>query len=378
MIDRHKTILQILPKLDAGGAERVAIEIAGAVTRNGGRSLIVAEDGPLASLAKRAGAEVINLPVSTKNPLKIKCNSNKLKKIIKEEQVNLIHAHSRAPAWSAYLATKKTDVPFVTTYHGSYNENSRLKRSYNQVMVSGDRVVAVSNFVADLIKSRYHFDFKKIKTIHNGVDPVKFDPACVRGDRAVRLAKEWRIEDGQPAILLPARLTNWKGQKLFIQALARMHHKDAVGILIGSDQGRHHYTQELMDLAVELGVGGRLRLAGHLEDMPAALKLADIVVNCSLEPEAFGLAIIEAQAMGKVVVATSHGGARETIEPNVSGFLVPPNDPSALASAFDVILEGDIDMRLAFGARVRAITIDRFSLSAMQDRYLDLYDEILA
>ena len=376
MIDRQKTILQILPKLDAGGAERVAIEIAEAVHQAGHRSLIVAEDGPLTHFAKRTGATVINLPLATKNILKIRRNSRKLNKIIKSYQVDLVHAHSRAPAWSARMSTRKLGIPFVTTYHGSYGEHSALKRYYNQVMVSGDRVVAVSQFISNLIKSRYNIDFKKLKTIHNGVDPARFDPASIRGDRAVRLAKDWRIEDGQPTILLPARLTGWKGQRLFIEALAKMRHREVVGVLIGSDQGRYRYTQELMDLASQLGVGGRLRLAGNLEDMPAALKIADIVVNCSLEPEAFGRTIIEAQAMGKIVVATDHGGVRETIEPNINGFLVPPRDANALAAVFDMILEADIDLRLAFGARARATVIENFSLAAMQARYLELYEEI--
>lgn len=256
---------------------------------------------------------------------------------------------SAAPAWAAFRAARALNIPFVTTYHGSYGEKSKLKKRYNQVMAAGARVVAVSTFISDLIKSRYKIDPAKLRVIHNGVDLQKFDPAAVRGDRAVRLAKEWRIENGQPAILLPGRLTGWKGQRLFIRALAKMQHQDAVGILIGSDQGRHKYTQELLDLANRLGIGGRLRLAGHVEDMPAALKLADIVVNCSTEPEAFGRTIIEAQAMGKIVVAAGHGGAHETIEPDVTGFLFPPGDETALAGLFDAILDGDAALRLAFG-----------------------------
>lgn len=377
MIDRPITILQILPKLDPGGAERVAVEIAEAVHMAGARSLIVAEDGPIAHLAKRAGAEVINLPVATKNVLKMAQNVKKLKKILAENHVSLVHAHSRAPAWSAYLATRQMGIPFITTYHGSYSEKTRLKRRYNQVMVSGDRVVAVSEYVAGLIKSRYDMDFNKITVIHNGVDPVKFDPDSVRGDRAVRLAKDWRIENGQPTILLPARLTAWKGQRLFIEALAKMRHQEAVGILLGSDQGRHQYTQELMDLATQLGVGGRLRLAGHTEDMPAAFKIANIVANCSTKPEAFSLMIIEAQAMAKIVVAADHGGTPETIEQNASGFLVPPNNVEALAKTFDMILESDIQMRLDFGARTRDAVLGRYSLATMQTRYLQLYAEIL-
>lgn len=377
MTDHPKTILQILPRLDTGGAERVAVEITEAVHKAGWRALIVAEDGLLNHLAKRAGAEIITLPTATKNIFKIISNVKKLKHIIKENHVDLVHAHSRAPAWSAYLATRKLGVPFVTTYHGYYSESNILKRHYNRVMISGDRVVAVSQFIADLIKSRYKIDSKKIEVIYNGVDPVKFDPQSVRGDRALRFAKAWRIENGQPAIVLPARLTGWKGQRLFIQALAKTRNQEAVGILIGSDQGRHRYTQELMNMASLLGVGGRVRLAGHLDDMPAALKLANIVVNCSIEPEAFGRTVIEAQAMGKIVVAANHGGARETIEPNATGFLVPPGDATALAEIFDIILEGDINARLAFGAHARASVIERFSLAGMQEKYLKLYREIL-
>ncbi len=377
MIDRPRTILQVLPKLDAGGAERVAIEIAEAVCLAGHRSIIAAEDGRLSAHAIRAGVELLHLNLSTKNPFKIWRNTKKLRAIINENQVDLVHAHSRAPAWSAYRAVRHTGIPFVTTYHGTYGEGTRLKKRYNRVMAAGDRVVAVSHFIENLIKSRYKIDPDKIKVIHNGVDLQKFDPASVRGDRAVRLAKEWRIENGQPAILLPARLTAWKGQRLFIRALAKMRHNEAVGILIGSDQGRHKYTEELMALAESLGIGGRLRLAGHVEDMPAALKLADIVVNCSTEPEAFGRTIIEAQAMGKIVVASGHGGAHETIIPDVNGFLVPPNDDAALAATFDAILDGDIDLRLAFGVRARGDVGARFSLAAMQTRHLQLYAELL-
>lgn len=377
MIERPRTILQLLPRLDTGGAERVALEIAEAVQRAGHISLIVAEDGPLTRAATRAGSEVIHLPVSTKNPFKIWRNTKKLKQIIKQKRVDLVHAHSRAPAWSGFKAAQQLGLPFVTTYHGTYGETSRLKKRYNQVMVAGARVVAVSQFIAELIMSRYPIDSKKISVIHNGVDPLRFEMDAVRGDRAVRLAKEWRIENGQPAILLPGRLTGWKGQRLFIEALAQMQNKEAVGILIGSDQGRHGYTRELMKLAERLGVGGRVRLAGHVEDMPAALKLADIVVNCSTDPEAFGRTIIEAQAMGKIVVAADHGGARETIIPNVSGFLTPPGNAQALAMTFDAILEGDMALRLAFGAHAREQVMAQFSLATMQARYLSLYQELL-
>lgn len=377
MMSPRKTILQVLPRLDYGGAERVVVEIAEAVHSAGHRSLIAAEYGHLANAALRAGAEILPLPLSTKNPLKIWRNTSKLVKLVKEYEVDLIHAHSRAPAWSAYNAAKKCGIPFVTTYHGSYSETSKFKHRYNQVMARGDRVVAVSHYIAALIKSRYGIGEERVRVVHGGVDTAMFDPEAVRGDRAVRLARAWRADSGQPAIMLPGRLTGWKGQKLFIKALAAMRHKDTLGILVGGDQGRSAYTASLVSLAERLGVGGRLRIVGHTDDMPAVLMLADIVVNCSTSPEAFGRTIVEAQAMGRVVVAADHGGARETIENGTSGLLVPPNSSSALAEMLDSVLDQDVAQRIKFGAQARAHIEQNFSLRVMQRKMLDIYAELL-
>jgi glycosyltransferase involved in cell wall biosynthesis len=377
MISPRKTILQVLPRLDYGGAERVVVEIAEAVSQAGGRSLIASENGHLANAALRAGAELLPLQLATKNPLKIWNNTRKLTNLVKENGVDIIHAHSRAPAWSAFNAAKRCGIPFVTTYHGSYSENSKFKHRYNQVMVRGDLVVAVSHYIAELIERRYGIGGEKVRVVHGGVDTRIFDPEAVRGDRSVRLARSWRAEAGHPAIMLPGRLTSWKGQKLFIKALAAMRHKDALGILVGGDQGRDTYTANLVSLAESLGVADRLRIVGHADDMPAALMLADIVVNCSTTPEAFGRTIVEAQAMGRVVVAADHGGARETIENGTSGLLVPPNSSTALAAMLDSVLDQDIAQRIKFGTQARAHIERNFSLKVMQDKMLAIYAELL-
>ena len=377
MMTARKTILQVLPRLDYGGAERVVVEIAEAVHTAGHRSLIASENGHLAAAALRAGAELLPLPLATKNPLKIWNNTRKLVNLVEQNGVSLIHAHSRAPAWSAYNAAKRCGIPFVTTYHGSYSENSKLKHRYNQVMADGDRVIAVSHYIAELIQTRYGTPAEKVRVVHGGVDTGIFDPDAVRGDRAVRLARAWRTEAGHPAIMLPGRLTSWKGQKLFIKALAAMRHKDALGILVGGDQGRDTYTANLVALAESLGVAGRLRIVGHADDMPAALMLADIVVNCSTSPEAFGRTIVEAQAMGRIVVAADHGGARETIVNGTSGLLVPPNSSSALAAMLDSVLDQDVAQRIKFGTQARAHIEQNFSLKVMQGKMLDIYAELL-
>jgi glycosyltransferase involved in cell wall biosynthesis len=378
MIDRPMTILQVLPKFDTGGAERVVIEIAEAIQSCGHIALIAAEPGALSRAALRTGARIINLPLASKSPFTIRRNAKRLEKLIREHRVDLVHAHSRAPAWSAYWATRRTRTPFVTTYHGVYSEKNAFKHRYNSVMARGDRVIAVSGFVAGLIHARYGLGDDKIRVIHGGVDTVKFDPVNVLGDRISRLARDWRVDMGAPLIMLPGRLTSWKGQKTLIAALARLRHADAIAILAGGDQGRGAYAASLTTLAETLGVAERLRIVGHNEDMPAAMMLADIVVNASTDPEAFGRTIVEAQAMGRLVIATDHGGARETILPGETGFLVPPGDAAALAQAIDAALDMSAGARIAWGRHARAHIRQNHSIAAMQQAVLNVYAELLA
>ena len=377
MNDRPLTILQVLPRLDTGGAERVAVEICEAVVAAGHHALIACETGPLAQAALRAGAEIIELPLATKSPLAIRRNAGRLAKLIRARGVNLVHAHSRAPAWSALWAARRTGMPFVTSYHGVYNEKTFGKRRYNAVMASGARVIAVSDFVAGLVRARHGVADDRLRVIPGGVDAQKFDPAAVLGDRIGRLARDWRLPLGAPTILLPGRLTGWKGHKTLITALAALHHTDAVAVLVGDDQGRSAYTQELIALAQRLGIADRLRLPGATDDMPAACMLADIVVNASTDPEAFGRTIIEAQAMGRLVIATDHGGARETIRDGETGFLVPPGDAPALAAAIDALLDMPAAERIARGQHTRAVVSAEYSIAAMQAAVLGVYGELL-
>lgn len=372
MVDRA-TVLQVLPKLDTGGSERVAIEIAEGLTGAGHRALITCDGGVLTQAALRAGAEILPLPLDTKSPVAIRRNASRLARLIKAQNVDIVHAHSRAPAWSAYWAAKRTGKKFVTTYHGTYSENVPFKRRYNAIMAAGDRVVAVSEFIAERIRARHPDIGEKLFVIPGGVDPKKFDPAAVLGDRAQRLAQQWRLPLGAPTIMLPGRLTGWKGQINAITALASLRHKDAVLLLVGSDQGRERYTQSLIAHAAALGVADRLRLAGHVEDMPAAMMLADIVLNASTNPEAFGRTIVEAQAMARVVIAADHGGARETIRDGETGLLFPPGDDGALAAAIDRVLDLPLDARIAWGRHARAVVSEVYSVSAMQAAMLDVY-----
>jgi glycosyltransferase involved in cell wall biosynthesis len=378
MTERRLKILQVLPKLEIGGAERVVVEICEAITAAGHDALIACETGPLAQAALRAGAEIIDMPLDTKSPLALRRNARRLVKLIKDRRIALVHAHSRAPAWSALWATQRSKTPFVTTYHGAYNEAAPLKRRYNAVMAGGDRVIAVSHFIAGLVRARHGVGEDRLRIIPGGVDCAKFDPAAVQGDRVAKLSREWRLDMAAPMIMLPGRLTSWKGQKILIAALARLRHRDAVAVLVGSDQGREAYAQSLIAQAEALGVADRLRLAGHSEDMPAAMMLADIVVNASTDPEAFGRTIIEAQAMGRIVIATNHGGACETVVDRDTGFLVPPGDAAALAAAIDEALDFSLEDRIALGQHVRGVVAARYSVAGMQAAVLDVYAELLA
>jgi glycosyltransferase involved in cell wall biosynthesis len=378
MSDRRFRILQVLPRLDTGGAERVVIETAEALSAIGHQTLIACEGGPLTQPAMRAGAEILLLPLASKSPITMRRNASRLAKLIRGQKIDLVHAHSRAPAWSALWATRRTGTPFVTTWHGTYNENAPFKRRYNAVMASGDRVIAVSYFIAGQIRARHRGAETRLRIIPGGVDLQKFDPANILGDRVAKMARDWRLNVGEPTILLPARLTAWKGQRLLISALALLRNKDAVVVLLGDDQGRESYAQSLITQAESLGVAGRLRLAGHTEDMPAALMLADIVVNASTDPEGFGRTIVEAQAMGRLVIAANHGGAGETITDGRTGFLFPPGNAQALADAIDMALDFSAEQRIAWAQNARALVQEKYTIATMQNAILSVYGELLA
>ncbi len=373
----YPVVLQVLPALGGGGVERGTVEITSIIARLGGMPLVASAGGRLAPAVERAGGRNLLLALDSKNPWRIWRNAAALERLIRAYHVDIVHARSRAPAWSALLAARRTGAHFVTTYHGSYNEQLPGKRRYNAVMAMGERVIAVSQFIAGLIAARHGTDPARIRVIHRGVDPAVFDPERMATDRQVRLLRAWRVQDGQTTLMLPGRLTRWKGQAVLIEALARMRHRDAVAVLVGADQGRTRYAAELAALAERLGVSERLRIVGHCEDMPAALSLSDVVVNASTDPEAFGRVVIEAQAMARPVVATDHGGAVETIVHGETGWRVPPGDADALAAALDHALELSQQERVALGARARASVLASYTVEAMQMKTIEVYREVL-
>ncbi|WP_416897210.1 MAG: glycosyltransferase family 4 protein [Minwuia sp.] len=374
---RH-TVLQVLPQMETGGVERGTVEIAAALTRAGHRALVAASAGSMLRDLDKAGAEYFRLPLRRKRPLTVWRNIGRLQHLIEQERVDLVHARSRAPAWSALYAARRTGRPFVTTIHGAYGASSGVKRAYNSVMMRGDLVIAISEFLRDHALATYRgIDEAKIRVIPRGVDMAQYQPGDVTHARMIQLSQAWALPDGAPVVLLPGRLTRLKGQPVAIEALARSAHGDAVLVFVGGDAGRESFKAELLKLAEQAGVGDRIRFAGLCRDMPAAYSLSSVVLSASVKPEGFGRTAVEAQAMGRPVVVSDHGGVRETVVQGETGWRVPPGDAPALAAAIDEALALDAGARRGLAERAMAHVRDHFTLELMQQRTLAVYDELL-
>lgn len=382
------TILQITPRLDTGGAELSTIEITDAIVRGGGRALVATEGGRLASRITENGGEIVPFPAGTKNPIRILANARALERLIRMRGIDLVHARSRAPAWSALIAARRAGIPFITTYHGAYAEKGRLKRLYNSVMARAGVVIANSHYTAGLIRERYGTPEARIRVIHRGVDRALFRPEAVAADRVEALRQSWNVRPEQPVILQAARLTSWKGQRVLIDAVGHLHRhgltSDCVVVFAGDAQGRDGYQASLAEAVRAHGLMDRVRFAGHVADIAAAYLAAHVTVVASTEPEAFGRSAIEAQAMGCPVISTCLGAPPETVlaAPRVAhrdstGWLVAPGDPLALADALEIALGLPADARTAMGRRAQAHVGRHFTLDSMKRATLAVYDEQL-
>jgi len=375
---RMATVLQVLPALGAGGGvERGTVEIARAITEAGGRALVASSGGPLVHDLTRIGADHIELPMHTKSPTGIWSNIGKLEQLIREQNVDIVHARSRAPAWSAYYASKRTKARFLTTFHGTYSSGNMLKRQYNSVMTRGQKMIAISRFIAGHARRIYGVPGSKIRIIHRGVDLDKFDPHKVSAERVINLANSWRLTDGLPVVMLPGRLTRWKGQTVFIEAIASLKRRDIRCLLVGGDQGRSEYRSELEALVNRHDLNEVVRIVDHCDDMSAAYMQSDIVVSASTDPEAFGRVMIEGQAMGRTVIASNHGGAQESIIDGKTGFLAEPGDSEALAKAIHDALSMNENQRNTLVEAAQKNARDNFSLQRMSEKTLEVYDELL-
>ena len=369
-------ILQVLPALRSGGVERGTLEIAEAQIAAGFRAIVASAGGEMVPALEALGAKHITLPLTAKSPWAMWRNAAALAALARAEGVALIHARSRAPAWSALIAARRLGLPFVTTYHGAYNEGFPGKRLYKSVMARGDRVIAISHFIADLIRTRHGVEKARLRVIPRGVDPRRFDPGLVSAERLEKLRTAWGLPEGRPIIMLPARVTRWKGQMVLVEAMAQLP-GDALALLVGDAAERPAFQAELQARIAGLGLQDRVRLVGHATDMPAALMLADVVVHASTDAEAFGRTVIEAQAMARPVIASDLGAPRETVAEGITGWRTPPGDAAALAAALSRALAMTDSERAALGARARAAVLSGYTTAAMQAATMATYRELL-
>jgi glycosyltransferase involved in cell wall biosynthesis len=373
------TVLQILPSLETGGVERGTVDVAQALTNAGWISLVASSGGIMVREVERGGGKHFVLPMDSKNPLIMASNIARITKLVRRHDVDILHVRSRAPAWSVLAASRRTNVPFVTTFHGNYGAGNSAKRWYNSVMARGDRVIAISEFIGEQVRSRYGVDSAQVRVIPRGVDIALFDPAAVSAQRVIQLAEQWRLPDDARVVMLPGRLTRWKGHGVLIEAISRLEDRAGLRcILVGSDQGRSAYVRELEREIARRNLQDTVQIAGDCRDMAAAFMLADVVVSTSVEAEAFGRVIAEAQAMGRPVIATDHGAARETVAQKETGWLVPPGDASALAVALREALSLDAATREALAKRVIENVRTDYTKELMCERTLAVYQEMLA
>lgn len=370
------TVLQVIPALISGGAEQACVEMAEAIVAAGGRALVASSGGPMADAVSAVGGEPVTLPLNTKAPLRLRANATRLSALIQAEGVDLVHARSRAPAWSALWAARRTGVALVTTFHAPYTAKGPLKRAYNSVMAKGERVIAISHFIARHIAAEYPQAAPRVVTIPRPVDVRRFDLAAITTERLAALRKAWTLPANARVVLLPGRITRWKGQDLLLRALPTLPH-DVIAVLAGSAKDGDGYAREVRALAASLRLAERVRLVGHCADVPAAMALAEVVVSCSREPEGFGRVVAEALAMERPVIAPAHGGAPEIITPEADGWLVSPADVDALANALLQALALPAPRRAHMGAHGRRRMLEAHTVRHLQTATLGVYRDVL-
>ena len=377
-------VLQVIPKLGYGGAETGCFDLAHYLHENKFGSYIATSGGPLIKYINKKKVKVLRLPVQSKNPIMILINSLILSLIIVFLNIDIVHARSRAPAWSCFIATKITRRKFVTTFHGTYNFKSSLKKWYNSVMVRSDLVIAGSNFIFSHIKenySKYLYTKKKFLVIFRGINTDYFDPKKIKDTDKKLLKKKWNIEESKKIILLPGRLTEWKGQEIFIEAINILKKSlpdlDFVAIILGSDQGRKIYKKKLVRLVEQYRLNNEIIFVDHLELMPIAYEISDVVVSSSVEPEAFGRISVEAQSMEKPIIASNIGGSNETIINNKTGFLFEAGNSKNLGAKLSEILNLSEVTLNGIGAEGRKNVIKKFNVEKMCNSTYSEYKKLL-
>ena len=366
-------VLQVIPKLSFGGAETGCYDLAHFLPEHNCKSFIVTSGGELLKFIKKDKVKVFKLPVQSKNLILILFNAIIISLIILLYNINIVHARSRAPAWSCLIATKLTARKFVTTFHGTYNFSNRIKEFYNSVMVRSHLVIAGSNFIFSHISENYGDFFlnkkRKLLVIFRGINTNYFHAKKISTIKANKFCKEHNIDRNKFIILLPGRLTNWKGQKVFIEAIKllteREHVQSFEGIILGSEQERNVYKKQLIGLVEQYRLNKIIKFIGHCEEMPVAYRIANLVISSSIEPESFGRVSVEAQAMEIPIIASDIGGSKETIVKDKTGFLFKSGDPNQLADSIIIAMQKDYNSLKSIGFEGRKNVLKKFDVDKM-------------
>ncbi len=378
------TIVQLLPSLESGGVERGTVDIAKALKRENFEPIVVSAGGVLTYDLREAGITHIDIPsLMKKNPISIILNIKRLKKVIAQHSVDVIHARSRAVMWSAYFACKNSNVKLISTVHGTYScdlfgiKNFFLKKIYNAVMLKADHIIAVSNFIKSYLLQNYSGNFcNKISVIQRGVDIAYFNPDRVSKNRVIDLSKKWNLPEDKKIILMPARFVSWKGHEFLIDALTHVR-GDFFCVMVGSDHGHQKFRKKIEEKIIEKKLESKVRIVDNCRDMPSAYSIAHFVVCASTRPEAFGRISIETQASNKIIVATKIGGALETVIDGQTGFLVDIGDQTGFAKTLDSILQLDKNIADQIGVAGRRNIEHNFSSKKMCDLTVEIYRQIL-
>ena len=383
MVSKFK-VLQVIPKLGYGGAETGCYDLAHYLHEMKCKSYIITSGGELIKYIDKKKVTVIRLPVQSKNPLLILINSIIITFIIFFLNISIVHARSRAPAWSCYIATRITRRKFVTTFHGAYNFNNSIKKFYNSVMIKSDLLIAGSNFIFSHIQENYEKYLsrkKKFLVIFRGINTEYFDPETLKQADVIKLKNSWKLDDGKKIILLPGRLTYWKGQEIFIESLSKFRSTNPqiefIGIILGNDQGRKVYGKKLERLVQQHRLSDVIKFVENCKIMPLAYELADIVVSSSVEPEAFGRVAVEAQSMKKPIIASNIGGSNETIVNNKTGFLFESGSADSLSDKLTEVISLDTSTLNSIGNEGRKNVLKKFNIEKMCFNTYSEYKKLL-
>jgi len=377
-------VLQVIPRLGYGGAETGCYDLAHYLTEKDCGSFIATSGGELLKFIKKDKVKLFRLPVHSKNPILIIFNIIILSILILVNNINIVHARSRAPAWACYFACLITRRNFVTTFHGTYNFDNNLKKFYNSVMLRAQLTIAGSNFIFNHINENYseHLNRKKkLRVIFRGINLDYYNQKNISILKQEKIKKDWHLSQNNFTILMPGRLTYWKGQEKLLEALNILiedyNNSNFQAVILGSDQGRKVYKKKLIDLVQRYRLNQKVKFIDHCKEMPLAYSLADVVVSASIEPEAFGRVSIESQAMGKPIIASDLGGSKETILKGKSGFLYKHDDPRHLAKALNTVIELGQDTLNSMGNEGRKNVTKKFDVEAMCDSTLREYKKLL-